>query len=87
MVLAKEVTDPALTVLGAVDVARQGGREVRDAVDERVPEQDRESQENQQRDERHDRHRATATLHAPVLQRHHDRVEDQGDEAADQSQQ
>ena len=81
------MSDPTLTVLGSVDVTRKRRREMRDAVDERVAEQDGETQEDQECDERDNGHRSPATLHAPVLQRDDDRIEDQRDEAADQAQQ
>ena len=86
VVLAKEVSDPPLTVLSSIDVAGQGRGEVCDAVDEGIAEQHGQSQEDQQGHERHDGDRPTATLDFPMLQCDYDRVEDQGDETADQSQ-
>ena len=84
VVLADEMSDPALPVLCLVDVARQIVREVRDAVDQRVAEGHRQAGKEESRPDRHDGDGEPPTRHSPTLQRHHQWVQDERDEPTDQ---
>jgi hypothetical protein len=75
VVLASQVTDPTLAVLGLPHVVGKALGEMGDAVNERVPECRRQAGEYQHRQHGDDRHSSPAPLDHPALEKDDRRVE------------
>ena len=84
---AHQVADPALAALGLVDVRGQPVGEMGDPVDERVTERDGQAGEDQHGPDGDDGDGEATASHLPVLKGHHERVQEQGDEACDRDEQ
>ena len=87
VVLARQVPDPALAVLGLVHVRRQCLGQVGDRAHQRQAERQSQADEHDDGPQRDDGHGPAAALDPPPLQGHHHRIQDQRDEPGHQDQQ
>jgi hypothetical protein len=86
VVAVKEMSYPALVVLGFVNVRRKGVRQVRGGVDERIAKGYGETNEDQNRHGHHDEHGRSPAREFPTLEHGHEWIQEQRYESADQHQ-
>jgi hypothetical protein len=79
-----QVTDPAASVLGGLHVGGQLMREMGQAVRQWIAERRQQAGKHQHGPGDHDGHRPAAAPDPPPLQRHHQGVQDHGEEPRNQ---